>query len=47
MALNRLRLPSQGESLLTIITTPTRVQKRAFELLGVKPDQNVPMRMTA
>ena len=44
MALNRLRLP--GESLLTVVTTPTRVQKRALELLGVKPDQNVPIRMT-
>ena len=47
MALNQLRLPGHGESLLTVVTTPTRVQKRAFELLGVKPDQNVPLRMTA
>ena len=46
MALNRLRLQGHGDSLLTVVTTPTRVQKRAFELLGVKPDQNVPMRMT-
>ena len=46
MALNQLRLPGHGESLLTVVTTPTRVQKRAFELLGVKPDQNVPIRMT-
>ena len=46
MALNQLRLPGHGESLLTVVTTPTRVQKRAFELLGVKPEQNVPIRMT-
>ncbi len=46
LTLNQLRLPGHGESLLTVVTTPTRVQKRAFELLGVKPDQNVPIRMT-
>ena len=45
MALNQLRLPGHGESLLSVVTAPTPVQKRAFELLGVKPDQSVPIRM--
>ncbi len=46
MALNQLRLPGHGDSLLAAVTTPTRVQERAFGLPGVKPDRNVPMRMT-
>ena len=46
MALNQLRLPDHGETPLSVVTTPTPVQKRALELLGVKPDQNVPMKMT-
>ncbi len=45
MALNQLRLPVHGESLLSVVTAPTPVQKRAFQLLGVKPDQNVPIRL--
>ncbi len=45
MALNQLRLPGHGESLLSVVTAPTPVQKRAFQLLGVKPDQNVPIRL--
>ena len=46
MALNQLRLPGHGESLLSVVTRPTPVQKRAFQLLGVNPDHNVPMRLT-
>ncbi len=46
MALNQLRLPSHDETLLCVVTAPTPVQKRAFQLLGVKPDQNVPIRLT-
>ncbi len=46
MALNQLRLPGHGDSLLTVVTTPAPVRERAFGLLGVKPDRNVPMRMT-
>ncbi len=46
LALNQLRLPGHGDSLLTVVTKPTPVQKRAFRLLGVKPDRNVPIRMT-
>ncbi len=45
MALNQLRLPGRGESELAVVTKPARVRERAFGLLGVKPDRNVPMRM--
>ena len=45
VVLNRVRLPGHDHSLLSVITTPTPVQKRAFCLLDVKPDQNVPMQM--
>lgn len=44
--MGRLRLPGHDNTLLTVVTAPTQVQKRAFDLLGVKPDQNVPIRMT-
>ncbi len=47
VVLNQLRLPGQGDSLLPVITTPTALRKRAFQLLGVRPDQQVPIRMTA
>ena len=46
MALNRLRLSDHDASLLSVVTRPTPVQKRAFQLLGVNPDQNVPIKMT-
>ncbi len=45
MALNQPRLPVHGESLLSVVIAPTPVQKRAFQPLGVKPDQNVPVRL--
>ena len=45
VVLNRVRLPGQDQSLLSVITTPTPVQKWAFCLLDVKPDQNVPIKM--
>ena len=45
-ALNQLRLSDHDESLLSVVTRPTPVQKRAFRLLGVNPDQNVPIKMT-
>ena len=45
VVLNRVRLAGQDHSLLSVITTPTPVQKRAFCLLDVKPDQNVPIKM--
>ncbi len=46
MALNQLRLSDHDVSLLSVVTRPTPVQKRAFQLLGVNPDRNVPIRMT-
>ncbi len=46
MVLNQMRLPGYGESLLSVVTKPTPVQKRAFQLLGVDPDRNVPIRLT-
>jgi len=46
MALNQLRLPGHDETLPCVVTAPTRVQKRAFQLPGVKPDQNVPIGLT-
>ncbi|MCY4241967.1 MAG: IS1634 family transposase, partial [Rhodobacter sp.] len=46
LTLNRLRLPDHGDSQLTAVTTPTPARERAFGLLGVKPDRNVPIRMT-
>ncbi len=45
VVLNRVRLPGRGDSLLSVVTRPTPVQERAFELLGVGHDQDVPMRM--
>ena len=45
VVLNQMRLPGEGENRLSVVTTPTPVQKRAFQLLGVKPDQNVPIRL--
>ncbi len=45
MALNQMRLPGHDETLLSVVTAPTPVQKRAFQLLGVKPDQSVPIRL--
>ncbi len=44
MVLNQLRLPGQESSLISIVTSPTPVQARAFALLGVKPDYKVPIR---
>ena len=45
MALNQMRLPGHDKTLLSVVTAPTPVQKQAFQLLGVKPDHNVPIRM--
>ena len=45
VVLNRVRLPGRGDSLLSAAARPTPVQERAFELLGVGHDQDVPMRM--
>ncbi len=47
VVLNQLRPLGHGDSLLPVVTTPTALQKRAFRLQGVRPDQQVPIRMTA
>ncbi len=46
LALNQVRLRGPANRRLTLVTQPTAVQKRAFELLGVKPDRGVPINMT-
>ena len=45
VVLNQMRLPGHTENLISVVTTPTLVQKRAFQLLGVDPSQNVPKRL--
>ena len=45
VALNQLRLSGHEGGLVTAVTSPTPVQKRAFELLGVDPARNVPIRL--
>ena len=47
VALNRVRMPGGADSELAVVTTPTRLQARAFELLDVNPGQSVPIRMTS
>ena len=43
VALNTVRLAGSEASPLTIVTRPTPLQRRAFALLEVKPNQNVPI----
>ena len=33
------------KTLLSVVTAPTPAQKLSFQLLGVKPDQSVPIRL--
>ena len=42
VALNKVCLPGQPDTSLAIVTQPTRIQARAFELLDVNPRQSVP-----
>ena len=46
VALNKVCLPGQPGTSLAIVTQPTRIQARAFELLDVNPRQSVPISMT-
>ena len=46
VVLNKVRLPGQPESELAIVTRPTRLQARAFELLDVNPSRSVPIKVT-
>ena len=45
VALNRVCIPGGTETELVVVTTPTRLQAFAFELLDVSPGQFVPIRM--
>ena len=46
IALNRVTLPTQEKSAITIATEPTKLQRQAFDLLGVDPHQTVPITVT-
>ena len=46
LVLNRLRLPTQEQAAITIATEPTRLQRRAFELPDIDPQQNVSITVT-
>ena len=47
VALNQLRLSGHEGGLVTAVTSPTPVQKRAFGPPGVDPARNVPIRLPA
>ncbi len=46
IALNRLTLPTQAKTAITIATEPTTLQRQSFDLLGVDPPQTVPITVT-
>ena len=46
LVLNRLRLPTQDQATITIATQPTRLQRRAFDLPSIDPQQNVSITVT-
>ncbi|MCY4557941.1 MAG: hypothetical protein OXF79_16560 [Chloroflexi bacterium] len=46
VVVNVIRLPGASKERTTIVTRRTRLQSRAFELLEVNPDRNVPINMT-
>ena len=46
IALNRVTLPTQDKTAITIATEPTKLQRQAFDLLGVDPLQTVPITVT-
>ena len=46
VALSIVRMPDRPESGLALVTQPTRLQARAFDLLEVKPTRSVPIRVT-
>lgn len=47
LVLNRVSLPTQEQTAITIATEPTQLQHRAFEQLGVNPQQVVSITVTA
>ena len=46
LVLNRVRLPTREQTAITIATEPSKLQHRAFDLLGVDPQQNVSITVT-
>ncbi|MDE0265339.1 MAG: hypothetical protein OXJ37_23260 [Bryobacterales bacterium] len=46
LALNRVVLPSQPQTTITVSTQPSNLHRKAFELLGVDPNQTVPITVT-
>ena len=46
LVLNRVSLPTQAKTAITIATEPTPLQRRAFDLLGVDPTQTVSITVT-
>ena len=46
LVLNRVSLPTQEKTAITIATEPTKLQHRAFDLLGVDPQRTVSMTVT-
>ncbi len=46
LVLNRVSLPTQDKTAITIATEPTKLQRQAFDLLGVDPPQSVSITVT-
>ena len=46
LALNLVVLPTQHKTAITVTTKPTQLQSQAFHLLGVDPNQTVPISVT-
>ncbi len=46
LVLNRVSLPTQEKTAITIPTEPTKLQRRAFDLLGVDPQRTVSITVT-
>ncbi len=46
VTVNTVRLPGTDGAGMPVVTRPTRLQRRAFELLEVNPDQTVPISVT-
>ena len=46
LVLNRVRLPTAEQATITIATKPTKLQRRAFDLLGIDPKHDVSITVT-
>ena len=47
LVLNQVCLPTQEQAAITVATKPSKLQRRAFDLLGVDPQQKVSITVTA